>query len=73
MWSLYDRHEVSLDDLADVEALERLLGEKNLSTLKTELVNELIENTTHILVDMADYVRNDLRTMNKDVDDLQHT
>lgn len=62
----------SLDRIATPETVERLLGDKIVQSIGEEFLNDFVANTDCFFIDMPDYTKNDVRTMSKDVDELQH-
>ena len=72
MLELQFRFKASLDDAANEQTLERLLGEKRVRDLKGELVDNALSWCTHILIDLPDDNKHNLKAMGGDIDELQH-
>ena len=61
-----------IDDVAPIEALEAVLGKDTLNEIKHNLFNNFLRTATHIFIDLPDYSKNNIQSLNKDVDELQH-
>lgn len=61
-----------LDRIADEATLELLLGEKEVNLVRRGLLAKFLAQVQYIFVDLPDYTKNDIRAMNKDIEELQH-
>lgn len=61
-----------LEQIADDITVEALIGSKGIERVKRQLINKFMTRVRFVLIDMPDYTKNDVRAMNKDIDELQH-
>lgn len=69
---LYNNIMSELELSVDNEEIERMLGEKSVNNIKERFLDKFLTKVRYIIVDMPDYTKNDIRTLSKDVDELQH-
>jgi biotin operon repressor len=61
-----------LDQIADERTVEKIIGEKGVQSVKRQLLAKFMAQVRYVFIDLPDYTKNDVRAMNKDIDELQH-
>ena len=69
---MIEKEWAQLDQIADEGTVEKIIGRIGVKSVKRQLLGRFMAQVRYIFVDLPDYTKNDIRAMNKDIDELQH-